>query len=277
MKSSKITFIYSFKGALFCSAALGLTSLCHGSTSFLINNTTADSFLATGSPSNPAGTDLTSLNFGGAGTLAVAGSATTKGEFDSVIMFNTAAAISQFDSTYGAGNWHITGATLSLASNFGTQGAQPNNNIFNTINTGSFGIDWLGNDSWVEGTGGGTGSPGFPGTTAVSYNSISDLHSSGSTTLGTFTYTPPGNNVYSDYNLSLASQFVSDTSGGGNVSLYLYAADSQVSFLFNSRSFASGRPELTLTADAVPEPSAFALTGLAFGGLVAFRLRKRNT
>jgi hypothetical protein len=264
------------KGAFLCAAAATVCSSSNASTSFTVNNTTADSFLATGSASNPAGSDLTSLNFGGAGTLAVAGTATTKGEFDSVLMFNTAAATSQFDSTYGAGNWHITGATLSFTSNFGTQGAQPNNNIFNSINTGSFSVDWLANDSWVEGSGGGTGSPGYPGTTAVSYNSISTLYSGGSSTLGTFTYTPPGNNVYSDYNLSLASQFTSDTSAGGNVSLYLYAADTQVSFLINSRSFASGHPELTLTAEAIPEPSVYALMGLAVGGFTVFRLRKRN-
>lgn len=276
MKSSKSILVHNFKGAFVCAAVLASASLGHANTSFLINNTTADSFLASGSANNPVGTDLTSLNFGGAGTLAVAAAGTTKGEFDSVIMFNTAAAISQFDSTYGTGNWHLTGATLSLASNFGTQGATPNNNLFNTINTGSFGVDWLGNDSWVEGTGGGSGSAGFPGTTAVSFNSISSLHSSGSSTLGTFTYTPPGNNVYSDYSLSLDSQFLSDTSAGGNVSLYLYAADSQVSFLFNSRTFASGHPELTLTADAVPEPSMYALMGLAFGGLAVFRVHKRN-
>ena len=52
--------------------------------------------------------------------------------------------------------------TLSLASNFGIQGEQPTSTLFNTINTGSFGIDWLSNDSWVEGTGSGNGTPGYP-------------------------------------------------------------------------------------------------------------------
>src|SRR6185312_6755270 len=154
MKSSKLTLPHKTKGAFILAAAATLCCSSNTSTSFLINNTTADSFLASGSAGNPVGTDLTSLNFGGAGTLAVAAAATTKGEFDSVIMFDSSAAVSQFNSTYGVGNWHITGATLSLASNFGTQGATPNNNIFNTINTGSFGVDWLANDSWVEGTGG---------------------------------------------------------------------------------------------------------------------------
>src|SRR5262245_23699492 len=108
---------------------------------FTINNTTADAFLATGSPANPipGGADLTSFNFGGAGTLAIAPASSTKGRFDSIIKFNTAAAVSQFNTTYGAGNWLINGVTLSLASNFGDQGEQPNNGVFNTINGGNFG------------------------------------------------------------------------------------------------------------------------------------------
>src|SRR5215831_10274703 len=101
-------------------------------TSFTINNTTADAFLAAGSTNNPVGSDLTSLNFGSAGTLAISPAGSVKGEFDSVIKFNTATAVSQFNATYGVGNWQITGLTLQLASNFATQGSQPNNGIFNT-------------------------------------------------------------------------------------------------------------------------------------------------
>ena len=131
-----------------CGIILAFPFAGKADTSFTINTTTADAFLSGASPT---------LNFGGAGTLAIAPASSAKGEFDSVIMFNTASAVSQFNTTYGAGNWTITGLTFSLASNFGTQGAQPNNAIFNTINAGSFGIDWLANDSWVEGTGGGNG------------------------------------------------------------------------------------------------------------------------
>ena len=54
-------------------------------------------------------------------------------------MFNTASAVSQFNSLYGVGNWAITGVTLSpLASNFSVQGQQPGNGIFNTINAEQF-------------------------------------------------------------------------------------------------------------------------------------------
>jgi hypothetical protein len=39
---------------------------------------------------NPAGANLTTNNYGGAGALAIGAASSTKGEFDSVIKFNTA-------------------------------------------------------------------------------------------------------------------------------------------------------------------------------------------
>jgi hypothetical protein len=222
------------------------------------------------------GADLTSLNFGGAGTLAISPASSTKGRFDSIIKFNTAAAIAQFNSDYGTGNWQLTGVKLSLASNFGVGGVQPGNTIFNVINGGSFGVDWLGNDSWVEGSGGGMGSPGYPNNSSVSFNSISNLYSAGSASLGSFNYTPPGNNIYVDYTLPLNSSLVSDAAGGGDVSLYFYATDDQVGYLFNARSFGSNRPELTLTAAAVPEPAASALMLTALGSLYFARSLKKK-
>ncbi len=260
----------------FCAALLALPFSACADTSFTINNTTADAFLASGSPGNPAGTNLTSLNFGGAGTLAIAPASSTKGEFDSIIKFNTSAAVGQFDTAYGAGNWRITGVTLSLASNFGVQGAQPNNNIFNKINAGSFGINWLANDNWTEGTGGGMGSPGYPNNSSVSFNSISSLFSPGSSSLGVFAYAPPGNNIYVNYSLPLNGSLVSDASAGGDVSLYFFAADDQVGYLFNARSFAANHPELTLTAAVIPEPGVAAFTLAGIGGCLLARRQSRR-
>lgn len=243
-------------------------------TTYTINTTTADAFLASGSPGNPAGTNLTSLNFGSAGTLAIAPASSPNGAFDSVIMFNTAAAVNQFNTTYGAGNWMITGFQLSLASNFGTQGAHPNNTLFGSINAGSFGIDWLGYDGWTEGTGNGMGTPGYPNNNYVSYNSISTLFSAGSASLGTYTYTPPGNNVYENYNLALDPNLAADAMAGGEISLYLFAADNQISYLFNSREFPTGHPELTLTMDVVPEPATMTLLAGTSAATLLFRRRR---
>ncbi|MDB6023074.1 MAG: hypothetical protein JWQ04_2931 [Pedosphaera sp.] len=239
--------------------ACGLLSLPHpavADTIFTINNNTADAFLATGSAGNPVGTDLTSLNFGGVGTLAIAPASSTKGEFDSIIKFNLAGAVSQFNSTYGVGNWQITGLTLKLASSFGTQGTQPGNNLFNTINAGSFALRWLSYDSWVEGTGGGNSS--------VSFNSIATLFSGTHDSLGAFTYTPPGNNVYVSYTLPLDAGLVTDATAGGDVSLYFSPNDNQIGYLFNSRSFAGNTPEFMVQAGAVPEPSTVALLAMSF-------------
>jgi hypothetical protein len=269
------------KHAIYITAVLGgalsLANIATAQSSYTINNTVADAFLASGSPNNPVGTDLTELNFGGAGTLAIAPASSPKGEFDSIIEFNSAAAVAQFNSTYGAGNWQITGFTLQLASNFGKQGDVPNNNIFNTINAGNFGIDWLADTTWVEGSGSpASDTPGYPTTSAVSFDSIPSLFAQGSSELGTFIYTPPGEGVYASYSLPLNSSLVSSADAGGGISLYFFAADNQVSYLFNSRTFASGHPELTITASAVPEPPVTLLLGLSSGALALIRKLKKG-
>jgi hypothetical protein len=87
----------------------------------------ADAFLATGSAGNPVGSDLTGGNFGGAGILVVASAASVKGEFQSVLKFNVTNAVTLFNASFGAGNWHITAISLTLTSNYGTAGGQPNN------------------------------------------------------------------------------------------------------------------------------------------------------
>ena len=212
------------------------------------------------------------LNFWRHRHLAIAPASSARGEFDSVIMFNTALAVSSFNTTYGAGGWTISGIKLSLGSNnFGTQGAIPNNNIFNTINAGSFGIDWLAGDSWVEGSGGGNGTSSYPNNSMVTYDDIANLLSPGFDPLGDFTYTPPGNGVYENYSLGLDGNLVANATAGGNLSLYFFAADNQVSYLFDSRTGGAPTPELTLTATPTPEPGTVALLSLASGGLLALR------
>lgn len=231
-------------------------------TTFTINNTIADTFVAGGSTANPLGTNLSNLNFGAAGTLAIAPAASVKGEFDSLIKFNTSAAANQFNQLYGAGNWSITKITLGLASNFGTQGAQPSSLAFNTINAGQFGIDWLASTNWAEGNGSGNGTAGYPTNSFVSQQSVPGLLGAGYDSLGTYTFTPPGNNVYETYDLELDSGMVTDVLEGGEVSMYMFAADNNISYLFNSRSYSANHPELIITAGPVPEAGTGALTAL---------------
>ncbi len=223
-----------FAVGLLCLGSIAKAQVTYSGTS------SADAFLATGSPGNPAGADLTGLNFGGAGTLVVAPAASVKGEFQSVLKFNLANAVGLFNTNYGAGNWTITGISLELTSNYGTNGVQPNNGLFPVISGGSFVIEWLSNDDWVEGT----GTPSLPTTDGVTYDSLSDLLSGAHEILCTNTYVPPGNNVPVTYVLPLNTNLVADVSGGGDVTILLYAADNQIGYLFNSYNYGRGNEPL---------------------------------
>jgi hypothetical protein len=212
------------------------------------NTTSADAFLATGSPDNPVGTDLTQLNFGGAGTLAISPASAAEGEFQSVIRFDVSGAVSLFDTTYGTNNWSVSSVTLKLTSNYGTQGVQPNNRIFNVINGGQFVIEWLSDTNWIEGT----GNPNLPTMDGVTYASLPDLLSGPHEILGTNTYVPPGTNVPVIYTLPLNTNLVAAVASGGSISLLFYAADNQIGYLFNSHEYGRGNePLIEVTANPV--------------------------
>lgn len=230
--------------------AIAAALLCFGSIARAqVTNTamsTDDAFLATGSPNYQNGADLTGLNFGGAGTLAVAPASSAKGEFQSVIKFDLAAGVALFNATYGSNNWSVTGVSLELTSNYGVAGVQPNNPIFNNISAGQFVIEWLANDNWVEGT----GTPSNPTTDGATYDSLPTLLAGARETLGTNTYTPPGNNVSIVWPLPLTANLVSDVAAGGQVTFRFYAADNQVGYLFNSHNYGRGNEPLIHVAAA---------------------------
>ena len=227
----------------------------------------ADAFLATGSPNNPDGTDLTGENFGGAGTLVVASAASEKGEFQSVLKFNLANSVSLFNTNYGAGNWIIMGLSLTLTSNYGTDAVQPENGIFPRISGGQFVIEWLANDDWVEGT----GTPNLPTTDGVTYDSLPDLLSGASEILCTNLYLPPGNNVPVTYTLPLTTNLVGNVSAGSDVTILFYAADDQIGYLFNSINYGRGNEPLLQVIVTPLRPvlsgeftaAGFQLTGIA--------------
>lgn len=202
--------------------------------------TSEDAFLATGSSNIPAGSDLTGLNFGAAGTLAISPPSAVKGEFQSVLEFNLAGAVTLFNATYGTNGWSITGISLELTSNYGTSGVQPNNSIFNVIGGGNFVIEWLSNDDWIEGT----GTPNLPTTDGVTYDSLPDLLSGRHEILCTNSYSPPGDNVPITYTLPLDTNLVGNAASGGDVSLLFYAADNQIGYLFNSHEYGRGNDPL---------------------------------
>lgn len=247
-----------------CALLVSSLSLAEGQ---VTNRTmdTEDAFLCTGSPNYENGADLSGLNFGAAGTLVIAPASSAKGIFESVILFNLAAGVAQFNAAYGSNHWSITGVTLDLASNYGVSGVQPNNPIFNVIAGGQFAIEWLSDSNWVEGT----GTPNLPTTDGISYNSLPALLTPPCEILCTNTYVPPGNNVRVLWPLPLSTNLVGNIRSGGNVSLLFFAADAQVNYLFNSYKYGRGNepylqvvasPWLTLVGGVITN-GAFQLTG----------------
>ena len=242
-------------------SALSLAGASHASTTVTVRpdatgSSNADAFVATGPTNN-----LTGNNYGAGGAVAVT-AALAKGAFDSLIRIDVSNATSIFDTAYGTGGWAIDSIVLELTS------TTPNNAIFNSPNTaGMFGVSWFGNDVWTEGT----GSPNTPTTNGVVWNDVAALVS-GAQSLGTFSYDAAGTDQYA---LALSGGLTADVLSGGQVGLYLTAADSAVSALFGSRNngTTANRPALIITASPVPEPGRAAL---AIIGALALVMRRRR-
>lgn len=240
------------------SAFLEFTALSVPATVFTANPV-ADAFVTTG-PSN----NLSSNNYGGGGALALSAAGLANGEFQTVLQFDTSGAKSTFDGLYGAGLWSVQSVTLQLSA------GPVNNTIFNANSAGSFGVSWMQNNSWTEGS----GTPSTPAATGITYNTLQStfINPTADQALGTFSYNGASSGTFV-YTLGTPSGFAGDILAGSLVSLRLAAADTAVSFFFNSRSFGTvaNRPLLTINAVAVPEPAAAALLTL---GISLFAARK---
>ena len=177
-------------------------------------NPVADTFVATGPTNN-----LVANNYGGAGALALSAAGLSNGEFQAVLSFDTSSAKNTFDGLYGPGGWTVQSVTLALT-------ATPTNNaIFNANTGGSFGVSWMQNDGWTEGT----GSPNAPGATGLNYTSLQGLiNPAADEGLGTFNYDGSSSST-STSPLSLPPGFTAELLAGNPISLRTSAADGTVS------------------------------------------------
>lgn len=214
-------------------------------------NPTADAFVTTG-PAN----DLATNNYGGGGSLGLSAAGLPKGEFQSVLRFDTSTAKSTFDALFGPGSWTLQSVTLQLSA------SAVNNAIFNANSAGLFGLSWMQNDGWTEGS----GTPNAPGTSGITYATLQStfINPMADEALGTFSYNGSSSGTFV-YTLNTPSGFAADILAGNLVGLRLSAADSAVSYLFNSRTFATAASRPLLSITAVPEPGTVAL--LVLGGL----------
>ena len=190
------------------------------------------------------------LNYGGAGALCASGPDALNslgqptGRSETVIKFNTAAAVTAFDTAFGTGLWKLSSARLDL-----TEVAFPNNTIF-SLGLGMFDIRWLSDDNWVQGT----GRPLFPlvGTgLEMTWNLLQTILSSATeANLGQFSNTLTSALV--SCNLNLASPFVSDVKTGGSLTLHILPATNGLGFVYNSSNYIvpSNAPQLTLSAQS---------------------------
>jgi hypothetical protein len=224
--------------------ALLLARPAHAATFSL--NPVADAFVTTGPTGNLSGS-----NYGGAGAIAVS-APLARGEFQSVMRFDLSTVRAAMDAQYGAGLWAFESINLTLAA------ASPNNAIFNLSRAGLFGIAWMQNDAWVEGS----GNPTAPAASGITYSSLTTLMGAGDESLGTFSF-DGATSGSANYTLGLTPGFWADAEAGNLVTLRLFAADNAVSYLSNSRT-GSIRPMLTVVA--VPEPGMLSL--LAAGGAI---------
>jgi hypothetical protein len=223
-------------------------------------NPTADALVTTGPANN-----LATNNYGGGGSLGLSAAGLAKGEFQSVLRFDTSSAKTTFDTLYGAGQWSLQSVTLQLSA-----GAN-NNALYNANAAGSFNASWLGNDSWTEGT----GTPGTPTQNGITYNTLLGTYINGlaDEALGSFSYNGTSSGTFT-YSLNLTSGFSADLLGGNLTSLRLFAADAAVSYLFSSRSFGTPANWPVLSITAVPEPGTVGIFALA-GTILLAGARKR--
>jgi hypothetical protein len=253
---------------LMAGAMVVWVTICSGQSGSFSSQPIADAFVTPGATGS-----LSSSNFGAAGSLAIAASGLPQGQFQTVIKYDLSGELAALNTQFGVGQWEVQSVTLTLT-------ASPHGNpIFNSVAAGSFAVSLMQNNSWTEGTGTG----GIPTSDGISFNSLENVYiNPADPALGTFSFAgnTSGQNTYS---LGPSSSLVADIMGGDELSLRLFAADNNISYLFSSRNTGapiSTEPTLTVNVVTVPEPSSVLLCAaslLILWLVQAFRRRKRRS
>jgi hypothetical protein len=226
-----------------CAAFLLITTAqlgCRAQTTNFTVTPVADAFVRSLAPAS---------NYGGAGALAVSGAVATNGSgqpnglFDSLMRFPMGNLTSAMNAVFGANQWLVSGATLSV-----TEVGAPGNSLFNR-GVGAFEIRWLASGNWLEGT----GTPALPTTDGVAYQNLASLLTPGTdVSLGQFTNAGVDGELA--FALPLAGALVSNITAGANLNLFVTAASPSVGFTFNSRNdnITNTRPGLQILVSPRP-------------------------
>lgn len=245
-------------------AMMAWVTICCGQAGSFSSQPIADAFVTPGSSGS-----LSTSNFGAAGALAIAASGLPQGQFQTVIRYDLSSELSALNTQFGAGQWTVQSVSLTL-----TASAHPNP-IFNPVAAGMFNVSLMQNNSWAEGTGNG----GDPTSDGISFSSLENVYIGPSDQrLGTFSFAGNASGANS-YSLNLSSSLVADIMGGGELSLRLFAADNNISYLFNSRNITgplTAEPTLTVDVTTVPEPRSMALFVTALGMLRVVQIFRRR-
>lgn len=160
-------------------------------------NPIADSTVSSANPDS---------NYGLGGALAISASGLPKGEFQTVLRFDAAAAKVAFDETFGGGAWTISSVSMKLTA------ANPNNPLFNAQAAGQFSVNWMQDDSWAEGDGG----PGAPSINGITFNLLPGILNIGNELIGTFPFNGATNGSF-QYALTPTAGLSSDLLNGSQI------------------------------------------------------------
>ncbi len=150
--------------------------------------------------------------------------------------------------------------------------AFPANAIFNPQAAGQFTIDWIPNNSFVEGTGRPNLLDSDP--SHIDFNNHAS-YLTGAESLGTFGFDGSTSGQFV-YTLTPTPDFTAAVQAGGTVSLYLTAADSDISYIFHSKDYGvnnsapQAEPALTIDVQAVPEPGSLSILAASAAAAASF-------